>query len=65
MSDREPVTRAQWRAMSAYEKGYAVYMAGERDDEPNVPATYRPRLADRPEYVRGLHAALLVAQDCP
>lgn len=49
--------------MSAYEKGYAVYMLGERDDVPEVPSSYEPSPEERAEYERGQLAAVLVAQD--
>lgn len=57
------ITKAEFKAMSAYEKGYAVYMAGSREDEPHVPADYKPRKEDRKEFERGQFQAMLQAQD--
>lgn len=50
--------------MSAYEKGYAVYMYGERKDYPDIPRTYKPTPQERANYERGQAAAVLEAQDC-
>ncbi len=49
--------------MSAYEKGYTVYMFGERSDQPNVPMKYTPTVAEAEDYYRGQHHAMLETQD--
>ena len=57
------MTKAEFEALSPYEKGYAVYWAGHRDDQPNIPERFEPMDGDREEYERGQFAAVLDAQD--
>lgn len=54
---------AEFEALSAYEKGYAIYMLGNRGDEPHVPKTYEPRDGERVEYERGQQQATQDTQD--
>jgi hypothetical protein len=42
--------------MSLYDKGYAVYMFGERIDQPNIPSSYD---SDSKEYAAGMHQAYI------
>jgi hypothetical protein len=60
------LTREEFEALSPRAKGYAVYMAGCRDDQPNVPPSYDTRhfTADElREYNAGQNAAVLECQD--
>lgn len=53
------VTTQEFAALSAGAKGYAVYMLGSRDDQPNVPETYTPTDGERADYAAGqMHAAI-------
>jgi hypothetical protein len=61
-----PITDRQFRAMTALERGYAVYMLGRRDDEPNVPDEANPYPAGSrkaKEWTEGQRRAVLDAQD--
>ena len=49
--------------MTPREKGYAVYMAGMLDEQPNIPPTYRPRPRDRDEYEAGQQQAIMEVID--
>jgi len=49
--------------LSAFDKGYAVYMCGARDDYPDIPETYEPTAQERDEYLRGQALAVQHAQD--
>ncbi len=57
------ITPEEFGKMSAYEKGYTVYMFGERSDQPNVPMKYTPTVAEAEDYYRGQHHAMLETQD--
>ena len=63
----EPLTRTEFRKLGPFEKGVAVYMMGERDDEPNVPAFfgYSRNKTKQREYQRGQRAAVQECQDNP
>ena len=63
--DTDTVTAEQFDALSPRGKGYAVYMCGNREDQPNVPAEYEPAPEDREEYSAGQSAGVLEAQDSP
>jgi hypothetical protein len=56
-------TPEQFDALTPWEKGYVVYMCGDRDDEPNVPSEYRPASEDAHQYDAGQFAAVLQVQD--
>lgn len=49
--------------LSPYGKGYAVYMFGSREDQPNVPEEYEPSEEDKAEFDRGQFQAVLDVQD--
>ena len=60
------LSRHEFLALSPYDRGYAVYMMGAREDQPNVPDESNPypngsRRADA--WRRGQQAACLDAQD--
>ena len=59
------LTKEEFEALTPREKGYAVYMAGCRDDEPNVPEEYTPAPADKAAYDEGQFDGVLEVQDCP
>ncbi len=61
-----PMTSAEFLALSPWQRGYAVYMMGERDDEPNVPDESCPYCVDTAqaeEWHEGQRMAVLDAQD--
>lgn len=58
-------TAAGFNKLSARSKGYAVYMMGSREDQPDIPEEYEPSPKDKEEYERGQFAAMLEAQDSP
>lgn len=59
-----PVTKKAFDAFSPRSKGYAVYMAGERKDQPNIPKIWVPPDEEsRVEYDKGQAAAVLEVQD--
>lgn len=45
--------------LSPWEKGYAVYWCGNREDQPNVPTKYDPSPDEQDEYNEGQHAAVI------
>ena len=59
------LTAAEFEALTPREKGYAVYMAGCRDDQPNIPEEYTPAPEDQAEYDAGQFDGVLEAQDNP
>ena len=62
----ESITRDEFLALSARVRGYAAYMLGSRDDEPNVPDESCPYPADSDqanEWHEGQRLAVLDAQD--
>lgn len=63
---RGPLTAAQFLALTPWSRGYAVYMFGERDDEPNVPDEgnpYQPGTADAEAWEAGNMRAAVDVQD--
>ncbi len=61
----DPMTAAQFAALSPRAKGYAVYTLGMWEDQPNIPETYEPAEADRAEYKGGQFEGAIEAQDSP
>lgn len=59
----ELITRAEFDAFTPKEKGFYVYMVGARDDQPNVPESYKPDSKDEVEYEAGQMEAILIVQD--
>lgn len=57
------ITKSEFNAMPPRHKGYAVYMGGCRDDQPNIPRSFTPEPKDAVEYHAGYFAASLEAQD--
>ncbi len=61
-----PMTSDEFLALSPWQRGYAVYMMGEIDDEPNVPNESCPYCSDTAqaeEWYEGQRMAVLDAQD--
>lgn len=56
-------SHAEFEQLSAWGKGYAVYVLGERNNEPYVPKTYAPSAGDRKEYEQGQQAAYIEVLD--
>ena len=59
------MTTKEFEALTPRQKGYAVYMAGCRDDQPNIPEEYTSALEDKEEYDAGQFEGMLEAQDNP
>jgi hypothetical protein len=62
----EPITRDEFLTLSARVRGYAAYMLGCRDDEPNVTDESCPYPDDSDqanEWHEGQRLAVLDAQD--
>ena len=60
------MTASEFAKLTPLQRGYAVYMLGERDDEPNVPNESNPYPAgsdDAMAWDEGQRRAVLVAQD--
>jgi hypothetical protein len=60
------ITPEQFAKLSPYARGYAVYVAGERDDQPHVPNERNPYPAgsrEATEWDRGQAQAVLDVQD--
>jgi hypothetical protein len=60
------ITASQFATLSPYARGYVVYMAGERDDQPHVPNESNPYVAGTEEalaWSRGNRQAMLDVQD--
>ena len=60
----EMLTKEEFAALTPRQKGYAVYMAGNRADQPNIPSEYTPEPGDKREYEAGQFEGVLEAQDC-
>jgi len=60
---KKVISAEEFAELPAFDKGYAVYMLGERPEQPNVPLVYSPAVAEAEDYYRGQHAAMLAAQD--
>ncbi len=61
-----PMTSVEFLALLPWQRGYAVYMMGERDDEPNVPNESCPYVSgttQADEWHEGQRMAVLDAQD--
>lgn len=61
----ELITKEYFESLTPMQKGYAVYMVGNRDDQPNVPATYEPATKDLEDYIHGQQIAIVHVQDSP
>ena len=60
------MTKREFSSLSPFEKGYACYIYGKREDEPNVPEAVLYRNATmRRQYEKGQQRAVIVAQDDP
>lgn len=60
------MTAEQFNQLTAFERGYAVYMAGCRDDEPNIPDEGNPYPVGHAEHTQwcdGQNAAMLAVID--
>jgi hypothetical protein len=60
------ITAEKFSSMPPKVRGFAVYMFGERDDEPHVPNEsnpYPPGSDDAAEWDEGQRLAVLEAQD--
>ena len=58
------LTKEEFDNLTPYLKGFAVYMMGSREDQPNVPETYIPNEAEKEEYEKGNFKAMLNVMDC-
>lgn len=66
MSPRRVVTREEFEALPPFRRGWAVYMAGERDDQPNIPNEANPYptgSVDADEWNRGQQVAMVQVLD--
>ena len=59
------ISKKEFLSLSPRLKGYAVYMAGCREDQPNIPETWTPKPEDQKEYDAGQFDGVLEAQDNP
>ena len=62
------MTKEEFDDLSPHSRGYVVYMAGERDDQPNVPNEENPYEEGTKEYEewdKGAMAAVIEVQDSP
>lgn len=60
------MTAEEFAKLTPLQRGYAVYMLGEREDEPHVPNESNPYPAgseDAASWDEGQRRAVLVAQD--
>ena len=57
MSDA--LTKEDFEALAPVERGYAVYMCGCRDDQPNVPDEKNPYPGESAEHKRWAEGAML------
>jgi len=58
-------TQREFEDLTAYQKGYAVYLFGCRQDQPAVPESYEPAPTDLAQYEKGQYDAILAVQDSP
>lgn len=61
------MTKEQFEALDPFERGYAVYMAGCREDEPYIPDENNPFCEgtdDYNEWKRGQQVAYIETLDC-
>lgn len=61
--DTETVSAELFARLSPFEKGYAVYMCGSREDQPNVPEKYQPAPDEAEEYANGASLAVVHIMD--
>ena len=59
----EMISKEQFESAAPYDKGYAVYMRGCWESEPNIPKKYTPKKSDKSEYDRGERAAIIEVID--
>ena len=59
MTKNSIITAAEFAAFTPYAKGYAVYMCGDRSDQPNVPHEYTPSPETAADFNRGTRTAIL------
>lgn len=60
-------TKEEFEALDAFTRGYVVYMAGCRDDQPNIPDEENPYSKGSDDYdlwSYGNQQAIVEAQDC-
>lgn len=60
------ISRDDFLGLRPFQRGYVVYLAGARDDEPNVPDETNPYdagSADAAEWDRGATTAAIHAQE--
>lgn len=60
------LTKEEFEALSPRQRGYVVYMYGDRDDQPNVPSEscpYPPGSVEWEQYAQGMMTAVLEVQD--
>ena len=66
MSDPIVISKKEFLKLTPYQRGYAVYMLGERDDQPHVPNEPNPyprgTLAHR-SWANGQRAAIHAVVD--
>lgn len=60
------MTKEQFESLTPFDRGYMVYMCGERDDEPNVPNEKNPYPAGSDswvEWIDGQFQAMISVQE--
>ena len=63
-----PLTKEEFESLKPQSRGWAVYMAGRRDDQPNVPDEKNPYPVDSEDNIEwslGQQKAMLETQDIP
>lgn len=58
-----PMSKEEFEALDPKTRGYAVYMMGNRSDEPNVPNEDNPYPAGSPEHAAWDDGQSLAVQD--
>jgi len=64
----EVISRETFESLSPRDRGFAVYMYGCRDDQPNIPDESNPfqkGCGDWEEWNQGQHEAVIAVQDNP
>lgn len=64
----DPMTKGEFESLSPVVRGYTVYMAGSRADQPNVPAESNPYTKDSEnakQWAHGQDLAVQEVQDAP
>lgn len=62
------MTKEKFESLSPAVRGYTVYMAGDRDDQPNVPNESNPYpkgSENHSQWAHGQDLAVQEVQDCP